>query len=143
MTITNAIEKLQKLDPEFALIRAIDQTNEQYEDLQRSQLAAGITKDGATIEPYPYSRAYAKKRQKAGLQIAHIDLKFTGEYYKNMTMNVDNNVIRLGSNVDYEGAISKRYDGAEIYGLTDENMAKYRAIVKPIIVADMKAQYNA
>ena len=143
MTITETIERIGRIDLHIAMIRSIDQTKEQYEDLLRSQLAAGKTKDGGTIEPYPYSAKYAKQREKEGLQTDFIDLKRTGKYYKNMTATIDGTVLRLGSDVDYEQFISKRYDGpGELYGLTDENMGKYRAIVQPVILADVKAQYH-
>ncbi len=79
-----------------------------------------------------------KQREKEELQTDFIDLKRTGKYYKNMTATIDGTVLRLGSDVEYEQFISKRYDGpGELYGLTDDNMGKYRAIVQPVILARM------
>jgi hypothetical protein len=142
-TITQMIERLERVNPQTALVAAVNQTKEQYEDLLRSQLAAGKTKDGANIEPAPYSKAYGKLRQKEGLQIAFIDLKRKGNYYAGMTAEVEGTKIKLWSTVSYEQFISKRYDGpGELYGLTESNMEKYREIVRPVLQAEAKAQYN-
>lgn len=143
MTITRAIERIGRIDLHIAVLNAVDRTINQYEDLQRDQLSKGITRDGANIEPAPYSTKYAKQRRKEGLQTAFIDLKRTGEYYGKMTATVDGTVLRLSSDVDYEQFISKRYNGPlELYGLTEDNMQKYKAIVIPLIVEGVKAQYN-
>ncbi len=141
MTIKQTIERLQRIQIEPALAEAINRTKADYIALNESQLAAGITRDTANIEPYPYSAAYAKKRQKAGLQTDHIDLNFTGTYYKEFTAKISGTKLELGSEVSYEPFISKRYNPLEIYGLTEENMDKYRAIVRPIVQGLVKAQF--
>lgn len=142
-TITQVIERLSRINPQAALIIAVNQTKEQYEDLLRSQLAAGKTKDGANIEPAPYSAAWAKKRAKAGLQTGFIDLKFTGALYGGIKTNANGTKIDITNTVSYEPFVSKRYDGpGELYGLTEENMIKYKAIVNPVLQIAARSQYG-
>lgn len=140
MTITQALEKLEKLDPQSALEKAVNETITQYEDLNRSQLIDGKLRTGADLMP-PYSILYSEVRERAGLQIDHVDLKFSGAFYKGFTAEVQNETIKLGSDVEYEEKLTQRYS-KDIWALTDENMNKYRQLVKPLILAESKAQFN-
>jgi len=140
MTITQAIERLGRVDPKTALVHAVEATVQKYEDLNRDQLVVGKTKTGIQLSP-PYSAAYVKVRNKKGLQTDHVDLKNTGQFYAGFTAEVSGNRINLSSSVDYEKYLSSRYT-ENIYGLTNENMIKYRAIVAPIILAEVKVQFR-
>ena len=139
MWISELENRLESLDIEGALTEAIDQTKEQYADLNRGQWAKGLRSDGSNIEPAPYSPGYARKRQREGLQTAFIDLNRTGALYGGYAINQDSGVMRLSSEVDYEQYVSRRYTPA-IYGLTDENMSIYRGVVRPIIMQNVKEQ---
>lgn len=138
MWISELLARLDNVDLETAIDRGIEATKEDYADLNRKQWSEGITKDGEPIEPNPYSPAYARKRTRAGLQTEFIDLRFKGNLYGGFAVNPDGPVIRLGSEVEYEQYVSRRYPG--IYGLTEENMRRYREIVRPYIVETIREQ---
>lgn len=142
MTLTQAKQKLLRLDPQTALNSAIEQTKEQYIALNESQWAEGKLDNSADIIPTPYSQPYAKKRRTKGLQTAFIDLKYSGALYNGYEIEIVDGKMILKSSVAYEKYVTGRY-GVMIWGLTPENMAKYRAIVKPLVLAATKAQWNA
>lgn len=140
MTISQAIEKLGRLDLAQALEKVLGQTEEQYEDLNRSQLLQGKLNDGSDLTP-PYSVMWSEVRERHGLQIDHVDLKFTGNFYKGFTMKMEGETLQLGSDVEYEGSLSARYS-EKIYGLSEENADTYRELIRPLVIAEVKAQYN-
>lgn len=139
MTISQAIDKLGRLDLTLALEKAFNQTEDQYEDLNRSQLAQGKLNDGSDLTP-PYSVMYSEVRERAGLQIDHVDLKFTGNFYKGFTMKMEGETLQLGSDVEYEGSLSARYS-ERIYGLSEENADIFREVLRPVVMAEIKQQY--
>lgn len=142
MTITTAIERLGRIGNSVDVVidKALKATEQDYIALNESQMAKGKLNDGSDIIPTPYSPGYAKRRQKAGLQTGFIDLRFTGAFYKGFTVQRDLMKLNLGSNVAYEKYISGRYT-EKIYGLTPENMVKYREIIQPLILGELKAAF--
>lgn len=140
MTITETIERLERLNLEQALHDAIEFTYEQYADLNREQWKEGITSTGADIMPAPYSKAYARIRRSEGLQTDFIDLRRKGNYYAGYEISQDAGRMYLTSYVSYEKWITNRF-GEKIYGLTEDNMEKYRLVVHPIFMAAVKEQF--
>lgn len=140
LTIRTAIEKLQKIDVYSALVTAVEATKDQYAELNKEQMAEGRLSNSGEITP-PYSAQYAAQRRKMNLQTDHVDLKRTGAFYGGYTASVSGTKIDLGSTVSYEKYLSGRYS-EKIFGLTNENMAKYRAIVQPLIMISVKEQFH-
>lgn len=139
MTISEAIEKLERLNLDVIVRAAISETAEEYAELNREQWAEGRASDGGSITPSTYTPEYEKTKSKEGLQTAFVDLYRTGGFYRGYTLQPDNQKILLSSDVDYEKYISKKY-GPEIYGLTPENIDRYREIVRPVIMELVKQQ---
>lgn len=132
MTARNLISKLKGFDVEQAIAESIEETKDKFIELNLGQMAEGKRSDGQDIQPEPYSSGYAKRRQKKGLQTDFIDLRFTGGMYQNAGLIVDNDVIRLGSEVDYEQFVSQRF--AKIWGLDDES----KKIYEPILMNELR-----
>lgn len=139
MTISAAIEKLSKLDLESALIQTIDETKEDFADLNRAQWAVGQLADGGVIGP-PYTKGYAARKSSAGLLADTVNLKMTGAFYQGYGIVIDNDILRLGSEVDYEPYITARY--GNIWGLTEENLEKYKEIFAPIFFKYLQEQWQ-
>lgn len=155
MTITQAITKLERLDPEKALIDAVVKTKDQYETLNKKQLYDGKTKTGADLSPTYLNDPYFKSREAAQRYSDWKDkitpnsnrksgvpnLFINGRYYNSWTTRISRDKIEVQSSDPNAKKIEESFSN-NIYGLDDENMSKYRAIIKPLVVADIKAQYN-
>lgn len=143
MTITAAIEKLQVVSNsvDAIFIRAISETEPDYIKLNEEQWAEGTFNHKLPGVTTPYSKPYAKVRQKAGLQTAFVDFKFTGKLYENYQIDIRNKDLKLSSDVDYEKYVTKMF-GKDMWGLTDENLVRYRAILAPRVQIEAKAQWH-
>lgn len=154
MTITQALEKLERLDPERALVDAVEKTIDQYELLNKKQLYDGKTKTGADLSPTYLEDPYFKSRESAQRYSDWKDkitpnsnrtpgvpnLFINGRFYNSWGFTVLGQKIAIAATDPNAAKIEGDFSN-EIYGLDDENMDKYRALVKPLIVADIKAQY--
>lgn len=125
MTAAEAIKVFEKLDVEQIAVESIEETKDEFIRLNEEQWKEGLTNRGLPITPEPYSKPYAKIRQKEGLQTDFIDLKRKGNLYKNVAVDsIDKSKIKLRSDVPYEKWVTKRYDN--IWGLDPENIRIYQ-----------------
>jgi hypothetical protein len=143
MTITEGIQKLERVadNLDAIIVRAINETESDFIKLNEEQWAEGTFNRKIPGTTTPYSAPYAKVRQKKGLQTAFVDFKFTGELYKRYKIDIGSKGLKLSSDVDYEKDLTKRF-GEDMWGLTDENLVKYRAILAPFIQRESKLQFN-
>ncbi|MBS1915662.1 MAG: hypothetical protein JST87_05255 [Bacteroidetes bacterium] len=123
MTAAEAIRRLDSFDIETTVIASMQEAAADFKELNEDQWRQGLRKDGSSIEPYPYSKPYAKKRQKAGLQTDHIDVNFTGNLYRGYKVEFTPQSVNMTNGVDYEKYVSKRYE--LLYGLSEENRRKF------------------
>lgn len=131
MTVSQAIEYLGRINLGNAVQQAVRDTAADYAKLNEDQWKEGVNSDASPLDPLQYSPGYKKVREREGLQTAHVDFKRTGAFYKGFSVALNNfKEVVLTSDVEYEKYLTKRY-GARIWGLTPENIAKYREIVRP------------
>ncbi|MCK5607925.1 hypothetical protein KAR91_38955 [Candidatus Pacearchaeota archaeon] len=115
---------------------AIEETEEQLLDLNRSQLIIGQKSDGQAITPR-YTPAYAK-RKKGSKSSPTPDLLVSGKFYKSFDAQVKKRTIEIegtaktSKGFDYSAHLEKRYS-SEIYGLTEQNTAIYARELLPLI----------
>ena len=123
MTAAEAIRRLQKVNIEEVVLSGIEETADDFIKLNEEQWQEGKTNTGETIVPYPYSAGYARTRKREGLQTDHIDLYRKGNLYKGYSINVEDNAVKMQSDVSYEKYVSKRYQN--IWGLNPESLKIY------------------
>jgi len=88
--------------------------------ITEDQLASGIDGKGQYLGDYaPYSIAI---RRSLGLQVDHIDLKLTGEFYDSITANVISNGIEVDGDGQKPDQNLFTTFGNDIISLTDENL---------------------
>lgn len=132
MTIDQLNNKIAGL-PEFlgSEISSWMKKNEQYiltlerEQLSGKQQGAGVNVQDKQIGKYK-SASYKTKRSKKGLQVAFIDLKFSGDFYKGLVLNMKTGFTKGGGTAVWEfGATEKEFltdKYPSILGLTDMSM---------------------
>lgn len=97
-----------------------------------SQLDKGVDGDNKRL-PVPYSTPYARKRRKAGLQIANKDLNFTGDFRKKAYVLGFENFAELGNKSKLDEIFDTIY-GKDINKPNDENMRDWiEKYLKPAI----------
>lgn len=155
MTITRAIEKLQRIDPQAALENAVNRTIPEYEELNKAQLFAGKNKDGQDLSPTYLNDPYFKTREAAqrysdwkdkitpnGLRTPGVpNLFINGTYYNSWQTRIAGGRIETQASYERAKSIEDKFSN-DVYGLDDPNMKKYRDIVRPLIIAEEKAQFN-
>ena len=87
-------------------------------NLQNEQLMAGKNVEGKTMQK-GYSKPYAKKRTKAGLQTGFVDLRFTGKYQDTKHLFKKQEGIDIRSAADYEPHLRANFPNH--VGLNEKN----------------------
>lgn len=150
------ISRLNRVDPQAALEKAINETIDQYKELNKAQLYAGKDKHGQDLSPRYLDDPYFKTREEAqrysdwkdkitpnNLRTPGIpNLFINGTYYNSWQTRISGNKIETQASYERAKSIEDKFSN-DVYGLDDENMIKYRAIVKPIFQTETKAQFNA
>jgi hypothetical protein len=92
----------------------------------QEQLTSGVGINGKKLQT-GYKPTQRRKREKAGLQTAFVDLKFNGEYQGGLTIEMDETGAKIFSNdwkesylVNEEPLLEHHW--GEILGLTEKNM---------------------
>lgn len=115
--VNKLLDKLQRFD-ELKEESADLVVKDDMPDLVRGQLANGVNGDGRLIQS-GYSRFWGAVRSAAGLQIAFVDLRFSGTFYRSLRVVESGNEYVLKSNVPYAPDLLGRYP--KILNLTDDN----------------------
>lgn len=97
------------------------------EQLSGKQQGVGVNVDDKQIGKYK-SKGYKTQRSKKGLQIAFIDLKFSGDFYKGLVLNMKQGFNKGGDTAIWEfGAKEKEFlteKYPSILGLTEMSMVE-------------------
>lgn len=130
VTLKEFVMRLNKLDSLFEKPAQDILIKHQGEiiALANSQLAKGQNIEGQIMQK-GYSIQYGKLRQKKGLQIGFVDLKFTGKYQKTKKLVKYNYGIDIRSAADYEPYLRGHFPNH--IGLDKENAEKAAEIIKP------------
>lgn len=129
MNVVDFIESLDRIDIHQATISAVEATKEKLEELNKEQMQEGIQNDGDIIrwqkdDHYPYTKPYERKKEKAGLQVEVVDLKFSGDFWEEIEASAGSDQIDFTSNNYKTQFLEKNYSN-KIFGTTDENTEKY------------------
>ena len=85
--------------------------------LNNAELIKGLNTESKTIQK-GYSKGYAKRRQKKGLQTSYVDLYFTGKFQNSSKGVKVVEGLDINSDADYEKYLRKNYPN--IRGLNKE-----------------------
>jgi hypothetical protein len=92
--------------------------SQQIVKMNRTQLMQGKNIEEKTIQE-GYSKPYAKKRQKKGLQTRFVDLYFTGKFQKGLKGVKNIEGLDIESSAEYEKYLRGNYPG--IMGLNKQD----------------------
>lgn len=127
MSPTEMKRRLQGLDVQAVAVASMEETAQDFIDLNTEQMYAGKDSDGEPIQPDYKSDVYAqmKNRMNPAPGYGVPDLKATGAFYAGYTLKVDAGQVTEDSDVEYADKLTEQY-GEQIWGLDDENLAAYR-----------------
>jgi hypothetical protein len=121
-------------------VRAFNKVKEQAADVNRKQLEQGKDVEGSLLPPY--SKQYAKKRQKAGLQTAVKDLKFTGKFHKEIYAFAFDNYVEMGSKDPKEAFLYtewKKANWGDFFGISDNELTdEFMESFKDALIEEIK-----
>lgn len=100
-----------------------------------AELIKGLNTEGKIIQT-GYSKGYAKKRKKAGLQTSYVDLYFTGKFQSSSKPVKVVEGLDIESGVKYEKYLRERYEN--IRGLNVKQSEQYVAKIADELVIELK-----
>jgi hypothetical protein len=130
MTTEQLIQALSEIDPKQLTAETVQETSDTILELNQQQMEQGIDQDGEKIHwlkdsHYPYTRQYANRKSKLGLQTSVVDLKLTGNFYRSNKIRIESDEVDYFNDGELGDILEKNY-GKQIFGLTDENKQVYR-----------------
>ena len=128
----NFEKKLDKI-----LIDAVKKFEAEIIDMNTAQLDAGSDGEGNPIEPAYTGFTVAIKRSK-GQPTNRVTLKDEGDFQNAFFMNTGANWFALGSNDSKTQKLERKY-GKDIFGLTQEHIEGVKDLIRPDVVAKLKA----
>lgn len=139
-TIDQLISNVERLSFLPIIGESIEETREQYKDMQREQMLTGEGKKGK-IGKYR-SNSYAARKElinpKAGF--GNVDLKLTGSFYNEIFVDVRTNTVVVDSADEKAGSLIEKY-GEDIFGLNPENQSDYsKNKMGPVATGKIKEQ---
>jgi len=108
------------------LVSSIEETAEQYVDLNTEQMYQGLDGSGQKISPQYKLQEYAdmKSQMNSAPGYGTPDLKLTGAFYQGYGVRVEGDDVIKDSDVEYADELFERYGNA-IGELDEENHEQY------------------
>jgi hypothetical protein len=132
-TVTDLLEKFEKLDVPFEVEESLNDSAERYVGLQKEQLFSGLNEQGKSILP-EYTTRTKKIKARKGQPTDRVTLKDTGDFYNDIFLDVRDKEFVIDSADKKSGQIQKKY-GQNIFGLTDDNQVSFiEETLKPLLI---------
>lgn len=116
-------KRIERLDVDFEAGEAVEETKAVIKDLQLEQWREGVLSDGEEIKP-PYTPNTVAIKKRKGQPTNRVTLKDTGARDRATGVRVDGDLIRIGSDVEYDAHLEDKYT-KKIWGLMDESRQQY------------------
>ncbi len=94
--------------------------------------------DGKGNKLGQYREGYARIRINRGLQVAHIDLRFSGKLFASLKITANAKDFRVGIDVPYEKEVLERF-GKDILQIQQENLVEF---ANNILLRNLKRDLN-
>ena len=135
-TTAEMIRRIEGIDFQSVMEDAVEQTKGDFVKENLDQMNAGKTKDQTSITPLYAPKTVAYKKRK-GQPYDRVTLKDKGDLYAKTGAIVDNDAIRIGSDVPYADSLQKKY-GDGIWGIGGQYQENYVAVLNPVFIGDIK-----
>lgn len=140
-TWLDMFNRVEKLDIDFLAGEAVEETKSAIKALQLEQWREGKLSTGEEIKPGYTPHTIAIKKRK-GQPTDRVTLKDTGRRDAETGVIVDGDIIRLGSDVEYDAHLEDKYT-KQIWGLMAESRAQYiNEDLRPAYVGKVKQSLN-
>lgn len=138
-TIDRMIKRMEKVKMSAILKKSFENTKDKIEEFQIGQMALGQNPLGKKIGKYK-SKAYAQyKFQLSSLAgFGFIDLRLSGDLYREVFAQIKNSSVLIFSKVPYAEDIDKRYHP---FGLSKQSRSTYvKKFLKPEFQKNLKRE---
>lgn len=136
-TALQMLRKLESIDVDIAAKVSIDHTKKHAESLQKVQLFQGIGSDDLAIIP-SYTKRTKQIKISKGQPIDRVTLRDTGDFYRGIRIDVVGEAIRTDS-IDHKSRDLQLKYGEEIFGLGTQARTRYKKILQPEFIKQIKA----
>jgi len=136
--INEMISKLESVNFTTEVMSAVEETKDQYKELQKKQMLKGEAKYGR-IGKYR-SKSYAARKAMINPLpgFGNADLKLTGSFQEKILVEVQAKSVVIKSTDSKAASLIKKY-GDKIFGLNKENSIDYSwDVMGPIAIRNIK-----
>lgn len=129
--------RFDRLDIYGQVAVALDEDKNVLLDLQKEQFTDGKKSTGNPILPL-YAKSTVKRKIRKGLPTDRVTLYETGKYYQEMYALINSQGLEIGSDVEYEKYIDRRYNqGDALYGLNEKNRQIFRRVLETTLIKNV------
>jgi hypothetical protein len=115
VTVLDMVDRFKGIDIDVLVEESFLETEDEFKRLNTEQLFEGKLNDGSDIKP-EYAESTKRRKKRKGQPSDRVTTRDTGDYHNEFTVRPDNDELQIGSNVEYEQYLDKRY-GKKLYGL--------------------------
>lgn len=137
VTIAELNRRLKRLDVPTVAENSMEDTKEDFKNIQRDQLLHGKAQDGGPIGKYR-SPAYARKKNAMNplAGFGNMDWKLTGSLYNDLFVDVRSDTFVTGSADPKFAKLAEAF--GDPLGLGGEYKEKYVGVLSPVFVNKVK-----
>lgn len=141
-TVANLLKALQPISIRDTALEAMGDTSENYIELQREQMVAGISSLGGKIGKYKSNKyAQMKFALSSVAGFGNVDLKLTGAFQDAMRADIDNIGFQVYSLDPKAASLEQRY-GTIVFTLADDRKNIYIGDLWPVFEYRMERLLN-
>lgn len=148
-TILNMLAALKRIDLRILCVDSMDETGNDYADLQKDQMYAGIKSDDSAMDRigefyHGYAPLTKVIKAKKGQKISNVTLRDTGAFYNGIYTSRKADGLFINSRDPKTDKLEQDY-GTAIWGLGTEYGNEYVDILQPVVIDNMidKINYGA
>lgn len=146
-TIENLLQAALKVDIGEAIEETLYDTSQQYTDLQREQMYAGVQSDGSDIRrvgkpaDYIYAEQTIKAKNKKGQLVDRVTLKDTSSFQTEIFADPRSDGFFVDSADQKSQQLQIDY-GTKILGLADDRRQTFVSVAQPIYQGHIENKLN-
>lgn len=135
-TVEDMLNRVRKVDLDFETEESINDVRDVYVKEQREQLYTGKLSTGEPIEP-EYSDQTVRSKKRKGQPFNRVTLKDTGEFYKNIFLDVREDIFVIDSADPKTDKLVEKYS-EDIFGLNERRTNTFVKELEPVFINRIK-----
>lgn len=122
-TVYDMLQRFESINVDDLVEETFKETEQDFVQLNTEQLYSGKLNDSSDITP-EYASSTKQRKKRKGQPYDRVTTRDTGAYHEGMKMKPEGDELQIGSDVEYEKYLDKKYT-QKLYGLMPNNNEQY------------------